>query len=72
MSPKAGSAVTLLVLAVALFLLGRWGQKTAPLQVPPMRDEGERDKRMRSLKRGGISCQVLAAIFLVASVTVLI
>lgn len=53
-----------ILLAAALYLVGKWGRDNAAELVPRVYSrEGQRHKA-KVLRRGGISCQVFAAMLL--------
>lgn len=64
MSPQFAHVVVLLVLAGALFALGQWGRRCAEFLVPRHFSASEREHRLRVLRRGGVTCQVIGAAFL--------
>ncbi|PXY17392.1 hypothetical protein [Prauserella muralis] len=65
------TAGPLLVLAVLLVLLGRWGLRNADTAVPAALGARERARRARVLRRGAVAAQVVAAAFVVVSVLAL-
>lgn len=53
----------LAVMALALAALGLWGRDRAPSLVPAHMSEKDRLRRARVLRRGGMTCLVLAVLF---------
>jgi ABC-type Fe3+ transport system permease subunit len=66
------ASFVLLVLAVSLFAIGRWGRRNAAGLVPSTLPPEVRQKRERSLLRGALTCQVLALFFVVLALGLLI
>lgn len=52
-----------LILAILLYLLGIWGRVNAESLAPPSLPDEARRQRVRVLRRGAVTCQVLAFIF---------
>jgi hypothetical protein len=59
-------AVTCLVVACVLFPLGVWGRSSADNLVLPSVLGDDREHRVTVLRRGALTCQVLAVVFAVA------
>lgn len=64
------TAVIWFGLAVALVLLARWGFRHADELPATTLPEGERARRVGVMRRGAVTCSVVAAVFVVAGVVV--
>jgi hypothetical protein len=53
---SATQVVALLLLAVVLAVLARWGRGHAHLLVPGHLDVSDRDRRASTLRRGALAC----------------
>ncbi|TCK26275.1 hypothetical protein [Pseudonocardia endophytica] len=62
----------LLVMAVALAALGLWARGNVENLVPAQMSGEQRDKRVRVLRRGGITCLVVALVFVAVAIAVAI
>lgn len=62
------AAVINLVLGALLVVLGWWGVRNAATAAPAALPEHDRKRRARVVRRGAITCQVLAVVFLVVGV----
>jgi ABC-type Fe3+ transport system permease subunit len=60
--PAIALAAVQLALALALYLVGRWGMGQAARLVPPSMPEPERGRRTRMYRRGAIACLLAAAV----------
>jgi hypothetical protein len=61
--------IFLMPLAVLLAVMGKWGRANAPLLVPSGYAAKDREHRVAVLRRGALSCHVVAG--MVAAVAVL-
>lgn len=59
-------------LAAALVVLGIWALRRADGLVPSFLDAGERVRRVRVIRRGGVSCLAVAVLFVAVGVADLI
>lgn len=55
-------------MAAALVVLGIWAARGADGLVPSYLDAGERVRRVRVIRRGGISCLAVATLFVAVGV----
>ncbi len=63
---------TLLAMAVALAALGLWARGHAPDLVPAHMSEEQRDKRIRALNRGGVTCLAVAVVFVAVAIAIIV
>jgi hypothetical protein len=50
----------MLVVAVAMFVVGRWGARRVPQLISPHLDEEQREKQERVMRRGAWVLQIVA------------
>lgn len=61
-------AAVLAALGAAVALLGHWGRSRAVTLVPDHLEVFDREKRIRSLQRGGLACFAASAVMVGAAV----
>ncbi|WP_224401149.1 hypothetical protein [Pseudonocardia sp. ICBG1034] len=71
-SEGLATAGILLAMAVALATLGLWARGNVQDLVPSQMSGEQRDQRIRVLRRGGATCLVVAAVFVVVAVAIAI
>lgn len=62
------NAVVSLSIAAVLFLLGRWGYTNSERLAPHLLSDESRHHRTRILRRGAVTCQVVAVLFVAIAV----
>lgn len=65
-------AAVLATLGVGVALLGHWGRSRALTLVPEHFEVFEREKKIRSLQRGGLACFAAAVVMVGAAVLAVI
>ena len=58
--------------SLAMIAFGRWGQKNAGNLLPEKVVTERRDKKLRQIRRGGVTWQIVGVIFAVVSIVGLI
>jgi hypothetical protein len=61
-----------LAVSLAMILFGRWGQKNAANLLPEKVVTERRDKKLRQLRRGGITWQIVGVLFAVFAIVGLV
>ncbi|MPY78514.1 MAG: hypothetical protein GEV04_08460 [Actinophytocola sp.] len=63
---EAADVLTCVFVAAVLAPLGRWGYRNAATLLPAALPEQERDRRQQVLRRGAVTAQAVAVLFVFA------